>query len=447
MRRVKSLDDLPNTIPSGKRSELPQGGRVAKQGSSSTIDKNPADHAGGLEPKMERTQSWETETIVADRRSSMGSQGSKRYYEPSKSVEIPPNGFVSERRPRRTISIRTIMRNWNDFKAFHPKAAKLVKWTAWLLGAAATTGGSVVLSEEIRKLYRRADLNVTAGQLEGKIDVITNEFESLMNDSMREFDRRPSPGIFDLYFKPVERVKRGDASDFVFDFEKIPVVTDDTNEETFTEQFFPKRNETYVGIFKHENDTQSGITHFNESVVTEILSTTSKPKFPKTPKFKELPLEMTSKFSIDTLPETVITYKIFEVSNVLIIVGALTIIALALILMCCFCYGCKSRERRYINRDTVRARVSPNEPNTLNTLSTAKYVYDTPTGAILNRSNTLENANYPHYEMVDIDMNDQQSTIGLTNRAFYDQSSQPAILSASQRPAVSTGQRRLISAF
>ena len=61
---------------------------------------------------------------------------------------------------------------------------------------------------------------------------------------------------------------------------------------------------------------------------------------------------------ICTLTELpIVTFKILEVSNVLIIIGALTITILAPILMCCFCYGCKSRERIYINRDTVRARV------------------------------------------------------------------------------------------
>ena len=424
---------------------------MVRQSSSSTLDKNPADHAGVLEPRMERKHSVSSdETIVPDRRSSTGSRDLDRYYEPSKSVDVPPYSFISERKPRRTLSIRTIMRNWNDFKLFHPRAAKLVKWTAWLLGAAATTGGSVVLSEEIRKLYRRADLNVTAEQLETKIDVITNEFEKLMNDSVREFDNRPSPGIFDLYFQPVERVKRGEHTDFVFDFEKIPVVTNDKDEEKVPKQFFPNRNETYVG--KHEKKIQSGIVYFNDSLV--VKTTRKTPEIPLDTTSKSLPTAtskplLTTKPSIETMPGTVITYKIFEVSNVLIIVGALTIIALALILMCCFCYGCKSRERRYINRDTVRAHVTSNEPSMINTLSTAKYPYDTPTGAILNRPNTLENpnVNYPHYEMVDIDLNDTPSTIGLTNRALYDQSSQPAILPASQRPAVSTGQRRLIHPF
>ena len=42
-------------------------------------------------------------------------------------------------------------------------------------------------------------------------------------------------------------------------------------------------------------------------------------------------------------------------SLILIIVGAVTIVILAIIISCCFCYGCKSRERRYMNRDTVRA--------------------------------------------------------------------------------------------
>ena len=194
------MGDLANGLSSGRSGGLPKGGRVSrpKLDSSSTLDKNPMEHTGGLEGNLARRDSLDTDTLVPDRRSSMNSN---RFHDPSKAVEIPPNGFVIE---RRTINLRNIRKNWNDFKINHPKASKLVKWTSWLLGAAATTGGSVVLSEEIQKLYTKSDLNITAEQMDKKIEIVTKEFESLLNDSMHEFERRPSPGIFDLYFNPVE---------------------------------------------------------------------------------------------------------------------------------------------------------------------------------------------------------------------------------------------------
>ena len=108
--------------------------------------------------------------------------------------------------------------------------------------------------------------------------------------------------------------------------------------------FFPKRNETYVS--KHENYTKSGIKHFNDSKT--YINTTLKPEVSSS-----IIPETTTELSVKIAKETIITYKIFEVSNLLIIVGALTIITLALIIMCCFCYGCKSRERRYTHRDMV----------------------------------------------------------------------------------------------
>ena len=130
------------------------------------------------------------------------------------------------------------------------------------------------------------------------------------------------------------RVKRGDSSDILFDFENVPPI------ESENTPFFPDQFDNYVG--KHENFTTSGIIFFND------FSSTPKPKL-KNP-FLERPYE-----NFYPTERPIITYKIFEVSNVLIIVRALTITTLALFLMCCFCYGCKSRERSYINRDTVRA--------------------------------------------------------------------------------------------
>ena len=280
--------------------------------------------------------------------------------------------------------------------------------------------------------------------------IITHEFERLLNDSKKEIERRPIPGIFDIYFDPVERVRRGNRPDFIFDFEKV------TSPTTPKREFFPNRNETYVG--KHGDNAQYGIVHFNDS------NTTSKPNssFSATSTIKislknqrDEPTKTST--AINPFLEkdgTFITYKVFAVSNVLIVVGALTIISLAFILMCCFCYGCKSRERRYTNRDTVRACVitrEPTVPNISNVLPSVKlYPYDTPQGATLNRptnvpyANAQANANYPDYEMVDIDLDDTPPT-GLQNRAFYPTTNQSFTIPASQGPAVSTGQRRLIS--
>ena len=54
------------------------------------------------------------------------------------------------------------------------------------------------------------------------INKFTAEFQSMLNQSFREFERKPNPGIFDLYFKPVFRVKRDNIIDFKFDFGKVP---------------------------------------------------------------------------------------------------------------------------------------------------------------------------------------------------------------------------------
>ena len=420
--------------------------KTSKQEQSLNLDKNPVDHAGGLEVQAGRRNSWETDdTLVPGRRDSLDSRRSS--HSQTKGVEIPPFGFVSERRPS---NWRLLRNHWRDFKLLHPQSAKLIKWTSWLLGVAATTGGSVVLSEEIKKLYRKSDKNLTFEQLDNRVHIITHEFERLLNDSKKEIERRPVPGIFDIYFDPVERVRRGNRPDFIFDFEKVNAPT------TPKREFFPNRNETYVG--KHGDNVESGIVHFNDS------NTTSKFNF-------SFHVNSTLKDSLKTQREeptktstainpflekdgTLITYKVFAVSNVLIVVGALTIITLAFILMCCFCYGCKSRERRYTNRDTVRARVitrEPNVPNISNVLPSVKlYPYDTPQGATLNRptnvsyANAQANANYPEYEMVDVDLGDTPPT-GLQNRAFYPTTNQSFATPASQVPAVSTGQRRLIS--
>ena len=435
IRRSKSIGDLPDALPSSQKLTKI---KTSKPDPSTALDKTPTEHAVGLETNIERRKSWETdETLIADRRDSMDSLGSSRFHDPSKAIEVPPHSFVSERRP----NIRTI---WNNFKRQHPKAAKLTKWTAWLMGAAATTGGSVVLSEELKKLYRQSDKNLTFEKLDERVQVITNEFERLLNASEKEFGQRPNPGIFDIYFNPIKRVRRGDRSDFLFDFEKLPPLP-----KPPTKDFFHKRNETYVG--KHSENTISGILHFNDSSTPNMT-------FNNTDIFqtqKEKPTETSTVVTtLGNKEGTIVTYKIFEVSNVLIIVGALTIISLAFIVMCCFCYGCKSRERRYANRDTVRARViarDPNIPNISNTLPSVNlYPYDTPSGASLNRPNTLEranaNGNLPQYEMVDVDLDDSPST-GFPNRAYYPSRNQPAILPTSHGPAVSTGQRRLINAF
>ena len=153
--------------------DIQQGIRVPKPKSSSStsLDKNPADHLGGLEMAVEKHQ----------RRDSVRSN---RLHDPNKAVEVTLGGFVSERRP---INLRTIAGTWATFKLEHPKAAKVAKWSAWFIGASAMTGGSVLLSEELKKMYRRQETNITNENLKRKIDIVTNEFERLLNDSFKEF--------------------------------------------------------------------------------------------------------------------------------------------------------------------------------------------------------------------------------------------------------------------
>ena len=220
------------------------------------------------------------------------------------------------------------------------------------------------------------------------------------------------------------RVKRGDTSDFLFDFETVPPI------ESENTPFFPDQFDNYVG--KHKNFTTSGIIFFNESTSTQK------------PKLKNPFLEIENSYMTVEPEKPIITYKILEVSNVLIITGALTITTLALILMCCFFYGCKSRERRYINRDTVRAHVlsqnqNSNPPMNLNSANNPPY----DTQPLGHSTNPVDSREY--HEMINIIDLDQSSTSGLTNRAYYESPNRPAILPVSQHSAVSTGQRRLIS--
>ena len=107
----------------------------------------------------------------------------------------------------------------------HPAAAKTAKWTAWFIGASATTGGSVLLSTEISKLLHEIDLNITESEISMHITNFTAEFEKMLNESFTEFERKPNPGIFGLYFKPFSRVKRENVIDFQFDFERVSPLT------------------------------------------------------------------------------------------------------------------------------------------------------------------------------------------------------------------------------
>ena len=78
IRRTKSISDLPDALPpsSPKLTKI----KKSKPDSTTTLDKSPTEHAGGLETNVERRRSWETdETLVADRRESMDSMGSSRF--------------------------------------------------------------------------------------------------------------------------------------------------------------------------------------------------------------------------------------------------------------------------------------------------------------------------------------------------------------------------------
>ena len=142
------------------------------------------------------------------------------------------NGFLDARVPRDSSAamknlnpavLRNIITDWTAFRMDHPVAAKVVKYSGWLLAASATTGGSVLLSTEIGKLLRADERNITENEIQWHITNFMAKFDDMIDESLKEFDKKPNPGIFDIYFDPLSRVKRdGKTTDFQFDFARVP---------------------------------------------------------------------------------------------------------------------------------------------------------------------------------------------------------------------------------
>ena len=235
------------------------------------------------------------------------------------------------------VALRNIITDWTAFKINHPMGAKVVKYTGWLLAASATTGGSVLLSTEISKLLRADERNITENEIQWHITNFTVKFDDMIDESMKEFDKKPNPGIFDIYFDPLSRVKRnGKTMDFQFDFARVPPLP--TPNGTPAEESLITPNIT--------TESTSNIFVSNISnLLDELTSENPTFAFESIEDIEELP-QLEKPFN-NVLP--------LRFSFILIIVGAVTIVILAIIISCCFCYGCKSHERRYMNRDTVRA--------------------------------------------------------------------------------------------
>ena len=145
----------------------------------------------------------------------------------------------------------------------HLKVAKVAKWTTWFIIAYVTTGASVLLSEKLRKIYRKQATNETEEALDVKINVITNEFEQLLNASFKELEKKPNLGIFDLYFKLVTRVKRANNfADFQFDFKTVPPIKSENA------PFFPDQFESHLS----KNNYTSEIVFFNDTMQQPTLN-------------------------------------------------------------------------------------------------------------------------------------------------------------------------------
>ena len=243
-------------------------------------------------------------------------------------------------------ALRNIITYWTAFKMDHPVGARVVKYTGWLLAASATTGGSVLLSTEISKLLRADEHNITENEIQLHITNFTTKFNDMIDESMREFDKKSNPGIFDIYFNPLSRVKRnGKTMDFQFDFARIPPLP--TPNETSVEESVITPDITTEPASSPPNT----FAYIASDLFEELTS--GKPIFSFEPiaNFEEIP----------QLEEPYQTVRPLRFSLILIMVCAVTIVILAIIISCCFCYGCKSRERCYMNRDTVRAN-PPNRP-------------------------------------------------------------------------------------
>ena len=118
-------------------------------------------------------------------------------------------------------------------------------------------------------------------------------------------------------------------------------------------------------------------------------------------------------------------------------VGAVTIVILAIIISFCFCYGCKSRERRYMNRDTVRAN-PPNRP---------PYKDNNPQMQSPVSSRETKSSQVPTINLPSDSFETDSHQIGLFNDAIQERYL-PSIMSPSVHGQIGTpGQRRLVPYF
>ena len=186
-----------------------------------------------------------------------------------------------------------------------------------------------MLSTEISTLLRDQDENITQIEIAMHINNFTAEFESMLNESFREFERKPNPGIFYLYFKPVSRVKRDNIIDFQFDFEKVPpLVNDEVSSVKATE-------DTFTPDITEPIDTPSSLEK------SSFVYNAAKQKT-----FKSFTPGQLS-FSYDEIETPPTTERPFyspysiKLSMYLIIIGALIIVILGVIISFCFCYGCR----------------------------------------------------------------------------------------------------------
>ena len=234
--------------------------------------------------------------------------------------------------------------------------------------------------------------------------------------SLDKFDKKPNPRIFDTYFGPMSRVKRDNkVVDFQFDFARVsPLPVESPTENS----------KITLAITTESTSTETivdyNVTDFLKEIVPDDLTFETIENLEELPKLDK-PLN-------NTLP--------LRFSLILIIVGAVTIVILAIIVSCCFCYGCKSSERRYMNRGTVRAQNSNSNPsNNVNTQTR------TPVSSRETKSSQAPTINLPN------DSFEFDTPIGLFNETMQERYL-PSIIGPSTHGQIGTpGQRCLVPYF
>ena len=328
------------------------------------------------------------------------------------------DGFLGSRVPRgsrddmRSLNpgdLKNIITDWTAFTIDHPLAAKVVKYSGYFLAASAATGGSVLLSTEIGKMLRAEEKNLTDAEIDYHIKNFTAKFDDMIDKSLEEFNKKPNPGIFDIYFSPMSRVKCNDETvDFQFDFARVPPLPVETTTEKITHDditdFVEKTFSYNVSDFLRELAP--------ENIQPDSFETLEELPKPEKPLHDHLPL----RFSL-----------------ILIIIGAVTIVILAVIIACCFCYGCKSREKRYMNRDSVRAHHLNSYPENTQ-----------PTSPVSSR--TTKSSQAPTVNLANENF-EFETPINFYNENMQDRYL-PSILGQSSRGTIGTpNQRRLVPYF